>query len=186
MQATKIRAGMNIIYNGDLYKVLKVAHITPGNKRGKVQTEIRNIKTGVKAENRFRSEDEVERAVFQTKEMEYLYNEQDNVYYFMDTETYEQFQMDKESLGDATYYLTPNAKVLMDMYEGSAVGVELPKTVDLKVTETDPPLRGATASSSYKPAMMSNGLTVKVPPFVKVGDLVRVDTESSEYVERVS
>lgn len=185
IQATQIRVGMVILFEGELYRVLKIDHITQGNKRGKVQTDLRNIRTGVKTEYRFRSEDSVEKAVFTEREMEYLYKEGD-AYTFMDSSNYEQTQLSKDELGNAIYYLQPNTKVQVEFYEERAIGVELPSTMVLKVTDTDPPMKGATASGSAKPATLENGLSVKVPKFIEVGDLVKVDTTTNAYVERAN
>lgn len=184
MSAKQIRVGMVIIYNGELHRVLSVDHITPGNLRAKVQTELRNIRTGIKTQNRFRSDEDVEKATFNTKEMEFLYNEGD-LYTFMDSENYEQIQMNKESLGNAVCYLQPNTKVAVDFYEERPIGVELPASMVLKITDTQPPMKGATASGSSKPATLENGLTVKVPQFIGTGELVKVDTSTNEYIERV-
>ena len=175
---------MVIIHEGDLYRVLRIDHITQGNKRGKVQTELRSLKTGIKTEYRFRSEDSVEKAVFTEKEMEYLYTEGNN-YIFMDSTNYEQTFLTKDNLGNAIYYLQPNTKVMVEFHEERPIGVEIPSTMNLKVTETDPPMKGATASGGAKPATLENGLTIKVPRFVESGDFIKVDTNTNEYVERV-
>lgn len=184
ISATQIRVGMVILHEGELYRVLKIDHITQGNKRGKVQTDLRNIKTGLKAEYRFRSEDTVEKAVFTEKEMEYLYSEGD-FYIFMDSVNYEQTQLSKDELGNAIHYLQPNTKVMVEFYEEKAIGVELPATMNLKISDTEPPMKGATASGGAKPATLENGLNIKVPRFIETGDLVKVDTSTNQYVERV-
>lgn len=184
IQATQIRVGMIIVHEGELYRVLKIDHITQGNKRGKVQTELRNVRTGMKAENRFRSEDTVEKAILSEKEMEFLYQEGD-FYFFMDSTNYEQIQLNQDEVGNAHYYLKPNTKVTVKFYEEKALGVEVPGTMELTITDTQPPLKGATASGSAKPATLENGLTVKVPQFIETGDRVRVDTATNEYIERV-
>lgn len=181
--ATQIRVGMVIIFEGELYRVLKIDHITQGNKRGKVQTDLRNIRTGLKTEHRFRSEDSVEKAVFTEKEMEFLYNDGD-AYHFMDSVNFEQIQLNKDELGNAVYYLQPNTKVQVEFFDEKAIGVELPPSMVLTITDTQPPLKGATASGSAKPATLDNGLTVKVPQFIEVGNKVRVDTSTNEYIER--
>ncbi|MBI4373767.1 MAG: elongation factor P [Deltaproteobacteria bacterium] len=184
IQATQIRVGMIILYEGELCRVLTIQHLTQGNKRGKMQVEMRRLKDGTKLNYRFRSEDSVEKATFEEREMEYLYQEGDH-YVFMDSTNYEQTSLSVERLGTAVHYLQPNTKVMVDFYNESPVGVEIPSTMDLKVVDTDPPVKGATAAASYKPAKLDNGITVKVPPFVKIGDTVRVDTASDEYLERV-
>lgn len=175
---------MIIVHEGELYRVLHIDHITQGNKRGKVQAEMRSLRTGTKIEYRFRSEDSIEKAVLNEKEMEYLYSEGD-VYTFMDSANYEQIQMTKEDLGNTVFYLKPNIKVLVEFHEERPIGVELPGTMDLAIVDTDPPMRGATASGGSKPAKLENGLTIKVPQFLQTGDKIRVDTHSNEYMERV-
>ncbi|MBI2067307.1 MAG: elongation factor P [Deltaproteobacteria bacterium] len=185
IQATQIRVGMILLHEGDLYRVLAIQHVTPGNKRGKMQVEMRRLKDGTKIDYRFRSEDSVERATLEQRDMEYLYQEGDH-YCFMDSTTYEQVHLSTDLLGNATHYLQPNTKVVVDLYDEKPVGVEIPGTMNLKVVETEPVFKAATAASSYKPAKLENGITVKVPPFVKEGDLVKVDTSSDEYLERVS
>ena len=181
--ATQIRVGMVIIYEGELCKVLAIQHITQGNKRGKVQVEMRSIKTGNKLQYRFRSEDTVEKADLFQKDMEYLYNDGDT-YHFMDSTNFEQITIHKDDLGNAVNYLKPNTKVSVEMHDERPIGVELPTTMTLKIVDTQPPLKGATASGSAKPAVLDNGLTIKVPQFIEVGELVRVNTETNEYVDR--
>lgn len=175
---------MIILYEGELCRVLTIQHLTQGNKRGKMQVEMKRLKDGIKLNYRYRSEDSVEKATLEAKEMEYLYQEGDH-HVFMDSVNYEQSSLSAEILGSAVHYLQPNTKVTVDFYDDSPVGIEIPATMDLKVVDTDPPVKGATAAASYKPAKLENGLTVKVPPFVKTGDVVRVDTGTDEYLERV-
>ncbi len=181
--ATQLRAGMIVKYQNDLFRVMNVVHVTPGNWRGMVQTKLRNLRSGTQLENRFRSEDKVDRVTFEQHEMEFLY-EGDSQYHFMNTENYEQFALEAEALGDAVKYLTPNLRVQVDFYEGKPMGVSLPKTVDLKVTHTEPALRGATVTNVLKPATVETGAVVPVPGFVAIGDVIRVDTESGEYLSR--
>jgi elongation factor P len=182
--ATQLRVGMLIKHRDDLCKVLSVLHITPGNKRGLVQTKLRSITAGNSFEHRFRSEDQIERAILDQQKMQCLYQEDDN-YVFMNTENYEQVTLDKDTLGDAVMYMLPNTELKVEFYENSPVGVELPITVDLKVVETEPPMKGATASGSGKPAKLETGLTVEVPQFIEIGEVVRVDTREGKYLERV-
>ena len=184
IQATQIRVGMIIVHDGELCRVLNITHITQGNKRGKVQTDLRNVRTGIKTEYRFRSEDSVEKATLTEKEMEFLYNDGD-AYHFMDSASYEQIQLMKDELGNAIHYLKPNTKVVVELYEERAIGVELPPIMELKIVDTQPPMKGATASGGAKPATLENGLAVKVPQFIQRDDIVRVDTSTNEYVERV-
>ncbi|GIW43666.1 MAG: elongation factor P [Candidatus Binatia bacterium] len=174
---------MIIKHQNDLYRVSNVVHVTPGNWRGMVQTRLRNLRSGVQIENRFRSEDRVERVTLEQHEMEFLY-ESDGLYHFMNTETFEQIALDREALGDAVLYLAPNLRVQVEFYEGQPIGVSLPKTVDVRVTETEPSLKGATVTNVLKPAKVETGATVQVPGFISVGDVIRVDTETGEYVSR--
>jgi len=184
INATQLRVGMLIKHRDALCRVLSVLHITPGNKRGLVQTKLRSITAGNSFDHRFRSEDQVERAILDQQKMQCLYEEGDG-YVFMNTDNYEQVTLDKETLGDAVLYLLPNTELTVEFYEGAPVGVELPITVDLKVLETEPPLKGATASGSGKPAKLETGLMVEVPQFIEIGEVVRVDTREGKYLERV-
>lgn len=181
--ATQLRAGMAILHEGNLCRVMSVQHITPGNWRGMVQTKLRNLKSGNSFEYRFRSEDRVERAELEEHEMEFLYGSGDE-FHFMNTDTYEQVAIHSKDLGDAVRFLTPNVKVLVEFYEHRPVGVELPVTVDLRVIETAPGMKGASASNSGKPATLETGLQVVVPQFINVGDVVRIDTAEAKYLER--
>lgn len=181
--ATQMRAGMLINYNNELHRVTNVVHVTPGNWRGMVQTKLRNLRTGTQVENRFRSEDKVERITLEQHLMEFLY-QSDDQYHFMNTETFEQVQLDSETLGDATNYLTPNIRLEVEFHETTPVGVSLPNTVDLRVTDTAPGMKGATVTNQLKPATTETGLVVQVPPFIDVDDVIRVDTENGQYLSR--
>ncbi|MBI5892208.1 MAG: elongation factor P [Deltaproteobacteria bacterium] len=181
--ATQLRVGMTILYNGEPYRVVSVQHITPGNWRGMVQTKMKGLKTGATVENRFRSEDKIEKAHMEQHEMEYLYSSGTD-YYFMNTENYEQITLGADELGDNVYYLTPNIRFMVDFYEGRPVGIEPPQVVELTVTETAPNLKGATATNSLKPATLETGIVVNVPAFIEVGEKIRVDTSEGKYLER--
>src|SRR3954447_5158938 len=186
MQASSLRQGMVIKWNNnDLYSILKMEHRTPGNLRAFVQVKMRNLRTGAMFDNRFSSTEQVERAILDEQEMEFLYDSNGESYTFMNTETYDQAELSNELLGDAVDYLTPNIKVKVEFYEGKPISVELPATVDLKVVETEPGIKSATASSVNKPAKMETGLVVAVPPFVNEGDVIRVNTSEGTYQERV-
>ena len=174
---------MVIKYNNDLYSVFSVSHRTPGNLRGFVQARMRSLKSGTMIENRFSSEDKVEKAILDEVEMEYLYDDGES-FYFMNTDNYEQMHLTKELLGDATSYLIPQLKVKVEFYEGKAMGVELPASVDLTVVETEPGLKGATVSNVTKPAKLETGLVVQVPPFISEGEKIRVSTSESAYLDR--
>ena len=174
---------MLIRIGDDLFRVLELQHVTPGNLRGFVRVKFRNIRTGALADQKLRSEDFVERAVLDERQMQYLYKDGDS-YHFMDTETYEQLHISAEALGDSVNYLIPEAVIAVEFYGSEPVGIELPVTVDLKVTDTVPGIKGATASNQIKPATLETGLVVNVPPFVNTGDTIRVSTETGEYLSR--
>jgi elongation factor P len=182
--ATQIKKGMAIKLNGELYRVFSFQHITPGNWRGMVQTKLKSIKSGSIIEHRFRSEDRVEQAYLETHEVEYLYSDGSD-YYFMNTESFEQFHMPAELLEDAIPYMIPNIKLMIEYCEGKSIGVALPASVELRVVSTEPSLRGATVSNVNKPATLETGLVIQVPPFVNEGELIRVDTTEGKYMERV-
>ena len=184
IQATQLRPGMIIVHEKDLYRVTAVHHLTPGNKRGFMQTKMKSLRTGVGTEYKFRSEDRVDQAILQTRQMQYLYAEGD-MHTFMDTENYEQMTLSADHIGDLLPYLLPNHVVEVELYEGKPVGISPPSTVDLEVIDTEPSMKGATASASYKPAKLETGVTIQVPPFVQIGDKVRVDPAERTYLERV-
>lgn len=185
LQATQVRPGMVILYNGELHSIFSMTHRTPGNLRGFVQVKMRNLRSGSMIEHRFSSEDRVERAVLEEVEMEYLYDDGE-YYYFMNTESYEQMHLTRDFIGDGVEYLTPQLKVHVEFHEGKPISVELPPTVDMKVVETEPGLKGATVSNVGKPAKMETGLMVQVPQFVNEGDVIRVSTSEGTYQERVT
>jgi elongation factor P len=178
-----MRPGMVIKYNNELYSVFSVNHRTPGNLRGFVQARMRSLRTGSMTENRFSSEDKVEKAIMDEQEMEYLYDDGE-YYYFMNTESYEQMHLMKDLLGDAVNYLIPQLKVSVEFYEGKPISVELPATVDMLVVETEPGMRGATVSNVTKPAKLETGLVVQVPSFITEGEKIRVNTAEGTYQER--
>ncbi|HKW27120.1 MAG TPA: elongation factor P [Terriglobales bacterium] len=181
--ATQLRPGMVIKHNNDLHAVFSVEHRTPGNLRAFIQAKLRNLRTGAMFEHRFRSADAIEKITVDEVKMEYLYTDGDN-YYFMNTENYEQTYLGKDILGDAVDYLIPNLQIDVEFFDGKAVGVELPQTVDLTVVETEPGLKSATASSVTKPAKTETGLIVQVPPFINEGEKIRVDTSEGAYLSR--
>jgi elongation factor P len=181
--ATQLRAGMIVKHQNDLFRVMNVVHVTPGNWRGMVQTKMRNLRSGTQIENRFRSEDKVDRVTFEQHEMQFLYQDGED-YHFMNTENFEQIVLDAEALGDAVKYIVPEQRVQVEFYEGKPMGVSLPKTVDLRVTHTEPGIKGATVTNVLKPATVETGAVVPVPNFIAIGDVIRVDTESGEYLSR--
>ena len=183
IQATRMKKGMLIKVGEDLFRVLELQHVTPGNLRGFVRVKFRNIRTGTLSDQKLRSEDSVERATLDERAMQYLYRDGDS-YHFMDTESYEQLHISEEALGEAVNYIVPDAVINVEFYGSEPVGIELPVTVDLKVEDTAPGIKGATASAQVKPARLETGLVVQVPPFVNTGDKVRVSTETGEYLSR--
>ncbi len=184
IQATRLKRGMLIKMGGDLFRVLDLQHFTPGNKRGFVQAKLRNIRTATLSDHKFRSEDDVERAMLDERQMQYLYKDGDS-FHFMDTTTFEQLHIASEALGDSVNYIIPDATITVEFYGEEPVGIELPQTVDLRVEDTVPGIKGATASAQVKPARLETGLVVQVPPFVNTGDTIRVNTETGEYLSRV-
>ena len=179
-----MKKGMLIKIGQDLFRVLDLQHVTPGNLRGFVRVKFRNIRTATLSDQKLRSEDFVERATLDEREMQYLYRDGD-AFHFMDTSSYEQLHIDAEALGDNVNYLIPDALIKVEFYGTEPVGIELPQTVDLVVEDTAPGIKGATASNQIKPATLETGLVIQVPPFVNEGDKVRVNTETGEYQSRV-
>lgn len=175
---------MLVKFGNDLFRVLELQHVTPGNLRGFVRARFRNIRNGSLSDQKLRSEDTIERAVLDEREMQYMYRDGD-AFHFMDTATYEQLHIDSEALGDAPNYLISEATIKVEFYGSEPVGIELPLTVDLKVEDTVPGIKGATASAQVKPATLETGLVVQVPPFINVGDVVRVNTETGEYLKKL-
>jgi elongation factor P len=175
---------MIIVYEGVPHRVMDFQHRTPGNLRAFVQAKLRNLKTGSSSEVRFSSTEVIERAILDEHEMEYLYSDGE-MHHFMNTETFDQIALDAEALGDAVSYLVPGTKIQVEFFEGQPIGVELPPVVELTVVETQPMMKGATASNSPKPAKLETGVTVQVPPFVKEGDRIRVDPTRGIYLDRV-
>ena len=183
-QANALRAGMCILHAGDVCRVMSVIHRTPGNLRAFVQVRMRNLKTGNSFDYRFSSTESVERAHLDTVPMEYLYSDSQG-HHFMNQQNYEQIMMSDEVLGDSLLYMLPNSVLKVDFFDANPVGIELPQTVVLQVSETEPGMKGATASSSYKPAKLETGLTIQIPPFVEAGSKIEIDTRENKYLRRV-
>jgi elongation factor P len=181
---SQVRKGMVIVGDdGQLYNVVDFHLNTPGNWRAILQLKLKNLKTGSVTMNRVRPEDKVEQAYLDKREMQYLYQEGDG-YVFMDTETYDQITLSKDWVGEQMLYLKENDDAQITFYEGKALSLELPATVTLKIVETEPSVKGATAAAQYKPAIMETGLKVTVPPFVNTGEEITIDTRSGEYLSR--
>lgn len=175
---------MVIKHNGELFSIFRAEHRTPGNLRAFVQAKMRNLRTGAIQDHRFRSEDEVERAVIDEIQMQYLYSDADS-FHFMNTENYEQLHLPKDVVGDRAQYLIPDGTLTVEFFEGNPIDLALPPTVDLKVIETEPGIRGGSATNVGKPAKLETGLVVQVPPFISEGETIRVDTSAGTYLERV-
>jgi elongation factor P len=174
---------MLIKMGSDLCRIMDLQHMTPGNKRGFVQARMRNIRTSALSDHKFRAEEDVERATLDERQMQFMYRDGES-YHFMDTESYEQIHINEETLGDSVSYLVAEMVIAVEFYGTEPVGIELPQTVDLKVEETTPAIKGATASAQLKPARTETGLVVQVPPFISEGDIIRVNTETGEYQSR--
>jgi len=185
MQANDLRPGMVIKHNGELYSIYKAEHRTPGNLRAFVQAKMRQLRTGAISDHRFRSTDDVERAVIDETDMQYLYSDGDS-YHFMNTDNYEQVHLHKDVIGDRAVYLVPDVVIKVEYYEGRPIDIALPATVDLKVVETEPGIKGGSATNVQKPATTETGLVVNVPPFIGAGETIRVDTSEGIYLERAN
>ncbi len=184
MYASHVRKGQIILYQDVPHRVLDFQHRTPGNLRAFVQMKLRNLMSGASIGVRFSATESVERAILEQHEMQYLYSDPDH-HHFMNTENYEQITLDDEALGSGKDYLVPDMRIVVEYYDGQPIGVDLPSTVDLEVTDTEPEMQGATASASYKPATLETGVVVQVPPFIKIGDKVRINPNDGTYQERV-
>lgn len=184
IKATQLRPGMIIKHEGDLHIIYSVDHRTPGNKRGSMQTKMRNLRSGSMVDYRFRAEETIDKVVVDEIEFEYLYSDGDG-HHFMNIENYEQLQLNDDVVGDTKDFLIANLPVKIEYYDGKAIGVLLPDTVDLTVVETEPSIQKATASAVMKPAKLETGLVVNVPPFVGTGDRIKVDTSEARYIQRV-
>jgi elongation factor P len=180
---TQIRKGNILVRNGDLYRVLSMTHQTPGNLRAIIRVTMKSLSTGTKIEERFRSADTVDKASLDPTTLQYLFSAGDR-HTFMNTETYEQLELDDETVGDALLYITPDATVVALMHGDRIVGIDLPSKVDLKVVETAPYIKGATVANAPKPAKLETGLSVNIPAFIAEGEVVRIDTTTGEYIER--
>ncbi len=183
VNASQIRAGNVIILNDKLFAVLRAQNVQPGKGAAVTQLEMRGVKDGVKTNERFRTTEAVERAFIDEMNYQFLFQEGD-MYTFMDTETFEQVQVNGDIIGDPKIFLQEGMEVRMSLYEGAAVAVQLPQTVTLEVLETEPVVKGQTASSSYKPSTCENGIRVMVPPHIGVGTRIVVYTADATYMER--
>lgn len=184
ISASDLRKGVTFEYEGDLYRVLEYQHSFIGRGSANVKVKLRNLRTGGTIERVFGADERFEEVRLELREVQYLYTDGD-LYYFMDTETYEQPALSAEALGEKVHYLKEGLTLHISMHEGRPVEVELPVTVDLEVTQTEPGIKGDTATGATKKATLETGLVVQVPLFVEEGDIVRVDTRTGEYLTRV-
>jgi elongation factor P len=183
MPATQIRRGMVLVFEGQPVRVIEFRHHTPGNLRAMVQAKLKNIRTGSTFEHRFRAADSVERAAMETHDLEFLYQGGDT-YHFMNTENYDQLEMDEEALGDSAQWMQPGMRIQAEYYDGRPIGIQLPNSLTLEVVETAPVMKSATKTASTKPAKLENGVTVNVPEFVSSGEKVRVNPQTGDYLDR--
>jgi len=183
MPATQIRRGMVLVFEGEPCRVVEFRHHTPGNLRAMVQAKLKNLRTGSSFEHRFRAADSIEKASMETHDLEFMYQGGDT-YHFMNTENYDQIEMDDEALGDNAQWMQPGMKIQAEFFEGKAIGIRLPNTMTLEIVETAPVMKTATKNASSKPAKLENGVTVNVPEFVATGDKIRVNPGTGEYIER--
>jgi len=183
LKASDIRKGRTIIHDGTLYVCHDAQHVAKGNKRSYMQTKLKDLRSGAIMEVRFNVDDKVEVPFVESKEYEFLYHDGQN-HIFMDTETYDQVPIDSGLIGDGVAYLIPNTKVSADIYEAGIIGVHLPHTMELTVTDTPPVVKGSTATNQPKDAILETGTRVRVPGFIAPGEKIRVDTRNGEYIER--
>ena len=183
MPATQIRRGMVIVFEGQPCRIIEFRHHTPGNLRAMVQAKLKNIRTGSSFEHRFRAADTIERASMETHELEFMYQGGPD-YHFMNTQNYDQLEMDEEALGDAAQWMQPGMKITAEFYDGKAIGIQLPNSMILQIVDTSPVMKTATKTASTKPAKLENGVTVNVPEFVGPGDKIRVNPNTGEYMDR--
>jgi elongation factor P len=181
--ATQIRRGMVLVFEGDPCRVIEFRHHTPGNLRAMVQAKLKNLRTGSSFEHRFRAADTIVKADMETRELEYQWTDGTN-YHFMDISSYDQVEMDEESLGDAAPWMQSGLKILAEYYNGRPIGIELPNSMVFEIVDTAPVVRGATKTASSKPAKLENGVTVNVPEFIEQGTRVRVNPNTGEYLDR--
>src|SRR5687768_7379733 len=183
MRASDIRRGQAVIIDGKLFVVTNADHNTPGNLRAKVQFKLRDVLKGTIQDKRVGATDDIQTVNLDRRQVEYLYSDNEG-HVIMDTETYDQNHIPKEVFGNDILYLKPNTQLNALFHDGKIMSYELPKTVDLEVTETQPSIKGATATNQQKDATLETGLKTRVPPFIEIGEVVRINTETGEYLSR--
>ena len=184
INANEIRVGMLLEYKNDLWQVLKTQHVKPGKGGAFAQVEMKSVNRFTKLNERFRSSETVEKASVEETNFNYLYEDENN-YFFMDPKSFEQIEVKKNIVGDKGKLLTENLEVSVSFYNENPISVALPNQVNCKIESTDVALKGQTVSSSYKPAILNNGLSIQVPPFIDVGDEVVIDTRNLEYIKKI-
>ncbi|MDD2431092.1 MAG: elongation factor P [Firmicutes bacterium] len=184
ISSNDVRPGITLLLDGAVWVVVEFLHVKPGKGAAFVRTKLKNVETGQTLERTFRAGERLERAQVSSREMQYLY-EMDGNYYFMDTQTYEQTFITEDIIGNGKWYMKENDVIIIQFYNDRAISVDLPTYADLVIVETDPGLKGDTASGGSKPAKLETGVVVQVPLFVQTGDKIRVDTRTNEYLSRV-
>ncbi len=184
INAGEIRVGMLIEYKNDLWQVLKTQHVKPGKGGAFAQVEMKSVGKNTKLNERFRSNESVEKALLEEINFNYLYSDENN-YFFMDPKNFEQIEIQKDIIGEKGKLLTENLEVLVSFYNDSPISIELPNQVSCKIASTDAALKGQTVSSSYKPAILENGIKIQVPPFVEAEDEIILDTRTLDYVKKI-
>ena len=184
INAGEIRVGMLLEFKNDLWQVLKTQHVKPGKGGAFAQVEMKSVNKNTKLNERFRSSETVEKASLEETNFNFLYKDDSN-YFFMNPKSFEQIEIKKDIIGDKGKLLTENLEVLVSFYNESPISVDLPKQVQCKIKSTDVALKGQTVSSSYKPALLDNGLSIQVPPFIEDGDEIIIDTRSLEYIKKI-
>ena len=184
ISANEIKPGMHLEYKDDLWEVLKTKHVKPGKGGAFNQVEMKSLNKNTKLNERFRSNDTVEKASIDEIKYSYLYDDGNN-YFFMDSKTFEQINVDKKILGEKGNFLSENLEVNINIYNEKPISIQLPNQINCKVDTTDVALKGQTVSSSYKPAVLENGIKIQVPPFIESGDIIIVDTRTIEYVKKI-
>ena len=184
ISGNEIKPGMIIEHNDDIWEVLKTQHVKPGKGGAFNQVEMKSVNKSTKLNERFRSSDTIEKANIQELKFSYLYKDE-NKYYFMDSKSFEQVEINKEILGEKGLFLVENLGVTINFYDEKAISINLPNQIACKVDMTDVALKGQTVSSSYKPATLENGLKIQVPPFIESGDEIIIDTRTNEYIKKI-
>ncbi len=183
IEYSQVRKGMVLAEEGQLFYVIDRDLNTPGNWRAQLKLKLKNLKTGAISDKKVRPQDKTEQAYLDKRDMQYIYQDGDG-YVFMDTESYEQITLPQDMVGEQMGYMKENNKATITFYDGKALSVELPATVELKVSDTEPGLKGATAAAQYKPATLETGLKIQVPNFINIGELIAVDTRDGKYLSR--